>query len=101
MAVRTPLATSSRAMDSTPRLPPRNGLGGSGINAVKPCPDLSGPNSLRVGVDLGLETLNQLAGKSGPLFIGKQQCLGEQLSGIHEINITTAFLSAFVRSGYK
>ena len=93
------VATSSRGVNSTPRLRLRNGLGGAGIDAVKPCPDLSGPRSFCVGVDLGPETLNQLAGKSGPLFIGKPKCLGEQLSGIHKVNIITALLIAFVRSG--
>ena len=92
------VATSSRGVNSTPRLHPRNGLGGARIDSVTPCPDLGGPRSLCVGVDLGPETLNQLASKSGPLLVGKPKGLGEQLSGIRRVNITTAFLSAFVGS---
>jgi hypothetical protein len=64
-------------MNSAPGLRPRDDLGGAGVDSVKPCPDLGGPRGLCVGVDLGLEALDQLASESGPLFIGEAKGLGE------------------------
>ena len=78
------VAASSRRVDSSPRLCPGDGLGGTCVDSFETCPDLGGPRGLRVGVNLGLETLNQLASERGSFFSGQSKCLGEQLSGIHE-----------------
>src|SRR5437667_1219907 len=82
------VATSSRRVNSAPRLRPRNGPRPAGVDSLEPCPDLGGPLSLRVGVDLCLETLNQLASESGPFFIGQPKRLDEQLFGIHESRLS-------------
>lgn len=50
----------------------------------------AGPRGLSVGVDLGFETLNQLAGESSTLFIGEPKRLDEQLSGVHESRLSRA-----------
>jgi len=42
------------------------------VHSFEPGPNLGGPCRFSVGVDLALETLNQLARKGGSLFVGKQ-----------------------------
>ena len=76
-------------MNSAPRLRPRDGLGPAGVDSLEPCADLGGPRGLGVGVDLGLETLNQLASESGPFLIGKSKRLDEQLFWSPWIKIIT------------
>jgi len=94
------VATSSRRVNSAPRLRPCDGLGPTGVDSLEPGPDLGGPRGLRVGVDVGLETLNQLASESGPFLIGKPKRLDEQLSGVHDQDYHV-IPDCVVRSGYQ
>ena len=71
------VVTSSRCVDSSSRFCPSDRLGSPCVNSIKPGPDLGGPRGLGVGVNLGLETLNQLASERGSLFSRKLKCLGK------------------------
>src|SRR4051812_2588681 len=76
--------TAGRCVDATPCLGPWDRHGGARIEAVEPRSYLLGPRRFRVGVDVGIEALNQLACQGRPLFIGQPERFSEELFGIHK-----------------
>src|SRR5262249_15573998 len=80
-------ATAGSRVDATTRLRPWNRRGCAGVDSIEPCTNLGGPRRFRVGVYLGLETLNQLASEGGSFFVRESNGFHQVLLGVHTTRV--------------